>query len=161
MRKQKNILIVALIIAVVILGALALMPKKGASSVNNLVSFVDSASALVKEKGTGAFPEFNDPKGKWINGDNYIFVYDMEGTTLVLPTQPKLVGTSRLATADPAGERYVRTMINILNFKNSGWNSYLYAKPGETIPSPKLSYFKLVEKDGIGYIVGSGIYLNK
>ena len=44
---------------------------------------------------TAALSAFNDPKGEFIDGELYIFAYDMNGTVLSLPYQPDLVGENR------------------------------------------------------------------
>jgi len=151
------------VIVVVVVGSLLSFGgvfNKG-NDVGSLMTFVDSAAKNLADNGPKALAEFNDPNGEWIKGDSYIFVYDMTGKTLVLPPQANLVGTSRLATADPKGEKYVETMVDILQFKNYGWNTYQYAKPDNQSVATKLSYFKKVVNAGKEYIVGSGIYLDK
>ena len=158
---MKNIYLyttVILAVALIALGCFMFTAPK-TSSVNELVSFVDNAAQQVSQQGPTIFPAFRDKTGSWIKGDSYIFVYDMSGNTLVLPPQPELEGTNRMTTADPQGELFVKTMVNILSTKSYGWNSYLYIKPGSTTPSDKLSYFKKVTFGGNSYIVGSGIYL--
>lgn len=133
----------------------------GTAAVADLVSFVNRAQALVESKGEQAFSDFRDRNGEWIKGDSYIFVYDMSGKTLVLPLQKEVEGTSRIAVADSNGERYVKTMVDILKTKKYGWNSYSYFRPETGANADKLSYFKKAVFSGKEYIVGSGIYLGE
>jgi len=124
-----------------------------------LVSFVDQGANLISTKGTKAYPEFRKKDSGWWNGDSYLFVYDLNGKTLVLPPQQNLEGTNRMNTADSNGVYFVKEMINTLKNANSGWVSYSYPKPGETISSPKLSYFRKVSIGKQAVLVGSGVYL--
>jgi methyl-accepting chemotaxis protein len=154
-----------LVVALALVGAIVLMQyyslsDRSGGQVMQLTSFVSSAEELVKQKGQEAFNDLRDANGQWVSGDNYIFVYDMDGNTIVLPPQPELEGTSRLAAQDPEGKYFVKDMIDILKIKNDGWLEYKYAKPGETENSTKLSYFKKVMVGEKEYFVGSGIYLD-
>jgi methyl-accepting chemotaxis protein len=157
---MKNILLVLLVIAVAFLGYQNYkkpVEVSAKSPVADLVTFVNRASALVGTNGETAFADFKKP-GEWQQGDSYIFVYDMAGNTLVLPPQVDLEGTNRMTATDPNGKAFVKEMIDILGIKPSGWIDYMYAKPGTTTPSLKLSYFKKVTSGGKDYLVGSGIY---
>lgn len=128
------------------------------NEVKKLTGFVDSAAKLVETQGEKAFPLFREKGGKWWTGEYYVFVYDMSGKTLVLPPTPELEGTNLWNAKDSNGVYYVREMINQLKQSDSGWLQYHYQKPGEVVPSPKLSYFKKVNMGGKNVLVGSGIY---
>ena len=124
-----------------------------------LVDFVNKAAVLVEEKGEKAFSELRRADGQWWTNEAYIFVYDLEGNTLVLPPSPELEGTNRLNTKDENGVRYVGEMINTLKTKDSGWLEYSYPKPSTKNPVKKLAYFKKVKTGNRWLLVGSGIYL--
>jgi cytochrome c len=126
--------------------------------ISEVKSFVDLAAKLVEEEGTDAFQQFKK-EGEWYTGNKYIFVYDINGNTVVLPPQPELEGVNRLDAVDSNGVYFVKDMINQAYNKDSGWVNYLYPKPGETTPVEKLGYFKKVLVQGKYYIVGSGTYL--
>lgn len=124
-----------------------------------LTAFVDSGAALIESDGDKAFTEFRTKDSKWWTGEAYLFVYDMTGKTLVLPPTPEVEGTNRWSTKDSQGTYYVREMINVLKTNDSGWLQYVYPKPGETNPSPKLAYFRKAKLGTKTLLVGSGIYL--
>lgn len=124
-----------------------------------LVSFVDRAANLVSLEGVKAYPEFRKKGNQWWTGDSYLFVYDLNGKTLVLPTQPDLEGTNRMNVKDANGVYFVKDMVNTLKNTDFGWISYSYPKPGETTPSLKLSYFRKVSVGKQTVLVGSGMYL--
>lgn len=165
--KKKNKIVLFVVVAIVIVIGCFFFWRSGGifnkqgSQVSSLTSFVDAAAEHLTADGDKALADFRDPTGAWIKGNNYIFVYDMAGNTVVLPPQADLEGTNRMETADPNGERYVQTMVKILQVKPYGWNVYQYAKPGDQDVSTKLSYFKRVEGWNKTYVIGSGIYLDK
>jgi len=58
--------------------------------INELKKFVESAVEYVKQKGRQeAFKEFNNPQGKFIKGDWYIFAQNHNGDSLVHGGDPK------------------------------------------------------------------------
>ena len=130
------------------------------TNIIQLMAFVNRAEESVKQKGQEAFNDFRDKNGKWVSGTNYIFAYDMDGNTVVLPLQPELEGTNRMAAMDSEGKYFVKEMVDILKLSDSGWLEYKYAKPGKDGSSTKLSYFQKVKVAGKEYFVGSGIYLD-
>jgi len=126
--------------------------------INKLTAFVDNAASLISEEGEKALPELRKKDSKWWVGESYIFAYDLNGKTLLLPPTPELEGTNRLGVKDADGVYFVREMINQLKTNSSGWLQYHYPKPGEVVPSPKLAYFKKVKLAGKTVLIGSGIY---
>lgn len=128
-----------------------------AQEVKELKAFVDQAAKLIEDKGEEAFAELRNET--WFVGDKYIFVYDLNGNTVVLPSQPELEGTNRLSAVDKNGVYFVKEMINQAYSKNDGWVNYVYPKPGADTLFEKLGYFKKALYQGRYYIVGSGIYL--
>lgn len=156
--------VVALLFAIVVFKYFIFSPNKNAApktqaaQTKELIKFVDSAAKLVEEKGEEAFLDFKNDT--WNLGEKYIFVYDINGNTKVLPPQPELEGVNRLDASDPNGVYFVKDMINQAYNKSSGWVNYMYTKPGATSLAEKLSYFKKVLAGGKYYIVGSGIYLD-
>ncbi len=126
--------------------------------IKKLVSFVDSAAVEVEKNGEKSFADFRQKGSKWWKGDSYIFVYDLDGKTLVLPPSPEIEGTNRLTTKDSNGVEYVGEMIKQLKTQDISWVQYSYPKPGEKEASPKLSYSKKVKLGDKFIFVGSGVY---
>lgn len=124
-----------------------------------LSDFVDDAAFFLANWGVKAYPQFRQKDSQWWKGNQYLFVYDMNGNALVLPPQKELEGTNRWNEKDSTGKYFVRGMINSVKNKNNGWIQYLYPKPGGINPLAKLSYFRKVTFEGKQVIIGSGIYL--
>ena len=129
------------------------------SQVRDLADFVERAAMLVEDQGEEAYSAFRVQDGQWWQGDNYIFVYDINGNTLVLPPTPEEEDTNRLMLADSNGTRYVNEMVQALKNKDSAWVEYSYPKPGEVEASQKLAFVRKVKLESGKYVfVGSGIY---
>lgn len=124
-----------------------------------LTSFVDKAAEYAKTQGEKSYTDFRIQGSNWWSSDSYVFVYDLNGKTLVLPPQQNIEGTNRINIKDDNGTYYIREMVNWLKTHNSGWVQYVYPKPGATVSSPKLSYFKKVIVGGKTVIIGSGVYI--
>ncbi|MFZ8420382.1 cache domain-containing protein, partial [Staphylococcus aureus] len=74
------------------------------------VAFVQKAAAYVKANGKEkAMAEFSDPKGKFVEGDLYLFVYDLKGVNLAVGNgnANKMVGKNLLNLPDPDGKLFV------------------------------------------------------
>lgn len=125
-----------------------------------IVALVDKATALTESKGKEAFPEFRKKDSEWYTGDIYIFVDDMNGTSLVNPPSPEIEGKNFIDMKDAKGKAFFREFIETAKTKGSGWVAYWWAKPGTNKPSEKTSYIKRAKMpDGKMVIVGAGIYV--
>lgn len=124
---------------------------------SNLIHFVERAAAYAKEQGrTAAVAEFNNPKGKFIDGEMYVFAYEMNGTVIALPYQQGLLGSSRASITDSNGVKYIDRM-SVLAGDGGGFTYYIYPNPEDNYREEfKVSY---VLPAGDGWFVGSGIYL--
>ncbi|ABN06876.1 Cache, type 2 domain protein [Methanocorpusculum labreanum Z] len=125
-------------------------------TVDDLKAFVEKAyiytQTHTKEE---ALRVFNDPNGEFIDGELYIFAYDMNGTTLALPYQQSLVGTNRWYGEDIVGVRPLQRFIDKAKF-GGGFVYYQYPNPSDKfLPELKLSYVMSVDED---WLIGAGIY---
>lgn len=92
-----------------------------------------------------------------VYGDNgYFFVYKRSGTVVMLPTNPKAEGTSKLEVVDPNGLYVVKELIKVTANGKGDFVSYHWNKPGEQTPSPKVSYAQGFEP--WDYFIGTGNY---
>ncbi len=114
-------------------------------------------SAVAHAGGVGreaATREFNDPAGRFVEEDLYIFAYSMNGTTLALPHEPELIGTNRLGFLDHYGVAVVAWEIEVAR-AGGGFVYVVYPNPGTGSGALKLCY--VVPVDG-EWFVGSGVY---
>lgn len=121
---------------------------------------VVAAAELVGEEGEGAFGILRDPDGpyRFADGAGYIWVHNLEGIMVMHPIKPSLEGKELLDLADTNGSYLFMNMNDMVIDNDAGWVPYVWPKPGKEGSSPKVSYVKLVEKDGKEFVVGSGMY---
>jgi polar amino acid transport system substrate-binding protein len=141
----------------VITPAATLAPASGSpDSPEYLVAFVEKAYEYAQVHGKeAALREFNNPTGRFSEGELYIFAYDTKGTTLSLPFQPDLLGKNRWNTTDTNGTAFIKDLISTAQ-SGGGFVRYLYLDPTDNNKiKPKLSYAMMVDKD---WLIGAGIY---
>jgi polar amino acid transport system substrate-binding protein len=133
------------------------IPTQGtATTPEELVEFVQKACVYAQENSREtALSEFNKQTGQFVEGELYIFAYDMSGNTLALPFQPELLGTSRWNTTDADGTPFIQQIIEIAQ-SGGGFVRYSYLDPADNYTvKPKVSCVLMVNQD---WLIGSGIY---
>jgi len=130
-----------------------------ASGGTSLSLFVDRAVTYAQEHGkNSAISEFNNPNGTFIDGELYIFAYDMNGTTLAWPSRPDQVGVNRSGVVDPNGVRHIERMIELAG-DGGGYLYYVTTNPAHNNRSEfKRAYIRPVDST---WFVGSGIYFSQ
>jgi len=88
----------------------------------------------------------------------YLWINDMKPTMIMHPIKPELDGTNVSENKDPNGKYLFREFVEICKSRGAGFVEYMWPKPGEENPVPKISYVKLYEP--WGWIVGSGLYID-
>ncbi|MFZ2445379.1 MAG: diguanylate cyclase [Syntrophobacteraceae bacterium] len=89
--------------------------------------------------------------------NEYLWINDMKPVMIMHPIAPELDGTDMSDFKDPNGKYLVREFVEVCRSRGSGFIEYMWPKPGEEKPVPKISYVKLHEP--WGWIIGSGIYI--
>ena len=118
-------------------------------------ALVKKAVAYLKEHGKEkAFAEFNNPRGRFVKGDLYIFVNDFSGVTLAHGSgNTKLIGKNMIALKDPDGKYFIKELANKAK-EGGGWVEYKWTNPASKKIEPKMTY---VEPFG-DLAVGCGFY---
>ncbi len=92
-------------------------------------------------------------------GDNdYFWINDMHPRMVMHPVKPALNGQDLSGTKDPNGLLLFKEFVATVKQSGGGFVHYLWPKPGEEQPQPKISYVKGFKP--WGWIVGSGVYVN-
>jgi signal transduction histidine kinase len=122
-----------------------------------LVAFVNEARDFVHEVGQDkSMDVFNDPKGKFVRGEQYIFAYDFNGTGLAYPYEPEMVGKNVLNVTDPNGVALKRIMLEVAK-RGGGFTYYIWPNPAHSNAAElKLTYVLKVDE---GLWLGAGTYL--
>ncbi len=116
-------------------------------------ALVKKAVAFTKEVGKDkALVEFNNPKGKFVYKDLYVFVTDISGVSLAHPMTPALVGKNLTDLKDADGKYFVRERAEIVKAKGSGTVDYRWSNPKTKKVEKKQTYFE--SADGIIFSCG-------
>ncbi|MGQ9474217.1 MAG: cache domain-containing protein, partial [Candidatus Caldatribacteriaceae bacterium] len=91
-------------------------------------------------------------------GENYVWVNDLTPRMVMHPFKKEMEGEDLSNYQDSNGKRLFIEMVKVCREKGAGYVDYVWPKPGEKKPVPKISYVKLFEP--WGWIIGSGVYLD-
>ena len=89
--------------------------------------------------------------------DGYFFLYDMQGTNLMHPRQPELVGQNLIELRDAKGDPTVRMLLERAR-TGGGFVVYQWHKPSTQVVAPILGYVTPIER--WGWMLGTGLYLD-
>lgn len=90
-------------------------------------------------------------------GEEYFWINDMNPTMVMHPVKPELDGTDLSENEDPNGKRLFVEFVEVVEADGAGFVDYMWPKPGEEDPQPKISYVAGYEP--WGWVVGSGVYV--
>ena len=122
----------------------------------------EEAKAMVEEAVTflnahgreKALAEINNPKGKFVKGELYVFAYNLNAVVIAHPVNPKLIGNDLTDVPDANGKMFRKEIIELARTKGLGWVDYKYKNPVTNKIENKTTYFK---KAG-DMILGCGTY---
>jgi len=130
----------------------------GAPSIELIMQKVDEAAAMLEAEGMAGLRKLQGEDSEFIFNGTYIWVHD-ENTVMVMhPIKYKMNGMSLMSYSDTNGKFFFTRMTQLVDEQGQGWVSYMWPKPGEKMPSKKVSFVKGVEVDGKTLILGCGIY---
>jgi two-component system, NarL family, sensor kinase len=90
--------------------------------------------------------------------DNYFYVYDLNGMSLMHPRLPEFEGTSRWTQRDGAGSLIVQRLI-VQARSGGGFFDFQWLRPSTGRIEAKIGYVELVPQ--WGWVIGSGLYLDE
>ncbi len=97
------------------------------------VALVQRAAAYIRQHGRErALAAFNAPKGEFVDGELYIFAFDLkgDGTVRANAAFPQLVGKNLLGLTDPDGVTITKKILETANSKEGkGWINYKWPNP--------------------------------
>jgi cytochrome c len=118
-------------------------------------AMVEKAVKLIQTEGKDkAFAQINDPAGPFVDRDLYVFVLNLEGTTVAHGVNKALIGKSLVNLKDADGKPFIQEMIEMGKAGKVGWVDYKWANPQTKKVESKSSYLMKVGD----VIVGVGIY---
>ena len=87
----------------------------------------------------------------------YFYMYYMDGTCILLPTNPQYEGKNLIDIKDAAGTKIIKKAIDELKDKDRVFDSWYWYKPGEKMMKKKIGYFRAYKP--LNIYVGSAFYL--
>jgi cytochrome c len=153
-KKMKRIItIICLVVFMMAVSHVAFAAEFGTSA--EAEGMVKKAIADIKTLGKDkALAEISNPKGKFIDRDLYVFVYDMNGKCVGHGFNQKMIGKDLAEMKDPDGKFYVKERIEIAKTKGKGWQDYKFTNPTSKKIENKTAYIEKVDD----LIVGCGVY---
>lgn len=152
MKRLLAIIPALLVICTLVYGA---ETAKGMS--DKAVDLVNKGAAYIKAQGKDkALAEFSNPKGKFVNGELYLFVVDFKGLTLAHGGNTNLIGKNQMELMDADGKYFIKEFINIASTKGAGWVDYKWSNPVTKKVQNKSTYVKKI--DDMEAFIGCGIY---
>ena len=91
-------------------------------------------------------------------GEEYMWINDMTPVMIMHPINPALEGKNLSGVKDPNGKPLFIAFVEKVKEQGSGFVDYMWPKPGQDAPAPKLSYVKGFAP--WGWVIGSGIYMD-
>ena len=88
----------------------------------------------------------------------YFWINDLHPRMVMHPIKPSLDGKDLSKFKDPAGKYLFVEFVKVCKANGEGFVEYMWPKPGETKPVPKMSYVRLFKP--WGWIIGSGAYVS-
>jgi signal transduction histidine kinase len=121
------------------------------------VAMVKKAIDYIKANGNEkAYEEFSNPKGKFVDRDMYVVVYDMNAKCLAHGQKKSMVGKDLIDFKDQDGKEFYRERVELMKKQQTAWQEYKFTNPLSKKIEPKTMY---IERFG-EVIVGCGVYKN-
>ncbi len=156
------------IVAVSVLGLWSMHSSLDTNKTGELRRLVEMATGVAKAaqaraaKGEISVEEAKRLAGEEIghlsyDGDNYVFVQSIDGKMIFHPN-PKMRNADVNSLKDANGTYMSREMNEVAQKYGQGQVEYMWAKPGATAPTPKISYV-IYFKDW-GWVIGTGMWVD-
>ncbi len=87
--------------------------------------------------------------------NDYYWVSNLDAHVLMHPIQPAMDGKDQSEYKDSNGKKIFAEMAAVCREKEEGVVDYMWPQPGETKPSPRISYIKLYKP--WGWVIGTGV----
>lgn len=108
----------------------------------DVMQMVDEAAAMATADKADALAEMNNPAGRFVRGELYVFAYDLNGVMVAHPINPGLVGKDLLNTPDADGKLFRKAIIDGIKATGSATVEYKYKNPATSQVEDKVSFCK-------------------
>ena len=146
----------SVIAVVAVLGMVVCAWAEVKATKEECVAKCKEAAKLIEDVGLEtALVTLNDKSSPFVWKDSYVFCIDLDKQYNVAhPITPGLIGKNLMAMKDAGGKMFFAEFINTANDPGEGWVTYLWPKPGEKEPSPKITYVLKVPGENVAVLAG-------
>jgi signal transduction histidine kinase len=106
------------------------------------VKMVGDASAAIAKDKAAAVAEMGKATGRYVKGELYVFAYDLTGTMVAHPINPKLVGKNLLDVPDADGKMFRKDILEGVKASGTATVEYKYKNPTSGKVEEKITYCK-------------------
>lgn len=153
---KKSIVVLVTILFLVTGLYLSYAMAQEAGTKDEAVALVKKAIEYIKANGRDkAFEEFTNPKGKFVDRDLYITVYDMTGKCLAHGQKKSMVGMDLIDMKDVDGKEFMKERMEIMKKQATFWQDYKFMNPVSKKIEPKTMYLEKFED----IVIGCGVYV--
>jgi signal transduction histidine kinase len=134
--------------------------KNEIENVINFIDFYDKKYKNVKSKEEiqkDILQAIEHMRNKQSN-DDYIFIYNFDGTSIYNPMSKQTVGKNLINYKDKTGKKLVKELINISKDNAGGYVEYLWVRHSQKKDVKKISY--ALSYKPWNWTIGTGVYLN-
>ncbi|APW64949.1 MULTISPECIES: sensor histidine kinase [Arcobacteraceae] len=93
------------------------------------------------------------------NINDYLFIYEFDGTSLYHPIENTKIGENLIKLTDVNGKKVIEELINISKKNEGGYIDYVWYKPDIEDNAKKISYANSYKE--WNWTIGKGVYLDK
>ncbi len=141
---MKKLIGIVITLTLMASAGIALAQERGTAA--EAKAMVKKAAAFAKEVGREkALAEFNNPKGKFMQKDLFIWAVDTNGIGLAHPLTPGLVGKPLLGLKDADGKAHIKEEVDMAKSKSSGIIDYRWTNFQTKKVEPKQAYYEVVD----------------
>ncbi|MBI4996090.1 MAG: cache domain-containing protein [Rhodocyclales bacterium] len=101
----------------------------------------EAAAAAAKDK-NGTVAEIGNKGGRFVKGEVYVFAYDLGGTMVAHPINPKLIGKNLLEVPDADGKLFRKDIISGVTATGAATVRYKYKNPKSGAVEEKVTHCK-------------------
>lgn len=99
-----------------------------------------------------ALLDLSDPRGKFVDGEIYVDVYDLNGKCLAHGANLKMMGKDWMELKDADGKSFIKERLEAVKTQVSGWQDYKWTNPVSKKIESKHTYFE--KADGVVFACG-------
>lgn len=117
----------------------------------------EAAAEMIKTQGLApAICEINRKTGRFVNGQIFVYMMNMDAVMMAHPMVPDLIGKnlSGVVLKDKAGKSHPMMLVNLAKNNGAGWVSYMWPKPGTQTPAEKMCFVLKVPDTNVFLVAG-------